>query len=116
MDPQDQYDKGLSMQPGSEEYSSLLNKMMAKLHHHNDDEEIDDLPLLEPAIGEAASQEAALDFKRTKKFVPTRYVPYCFVAGQHERRFRRLASQGTPRCAKPAADGDPRRVPCSPDR
>ena len=65
------------MQPGSEEYTSLLNKMMAALHHHNDDEEIDDLPLLEPAIGEVASKEAASDFKRTKKFVPTRCAPHC---------------------------------------
>ncbi|EKM53317.1 uncharacterized protein PHACADRAFT_99430 [Phanerochaete carnosa HHB-10118-sp] len=63
------------MQPGTEEYTSLLNRMMTSLHHHNDDEEIDDLPLLEPAIGEAASMEAAQDFKRTKKFVPTRAHP-----------------------------------------
>lgn len=62
------------MQPGTEEYTTLLARMMASLHHHNDDEEIDDLPLLEPAIGEDASRAAALDFKRTKKFVPTRCV------------------------------------------
>ena len=60
------------MQPGTHEYYALLNKMMASLHHHNDDEEVDDLPLLEPVIGEAASKEAALNFKRTKKFVPSR--------------------------------------------
>lgn len=60
------------MQPGSGAFHALLNKMMASLHHHNDDEEVDDLPLLEPAIGEAASKEAAQSFKRTKKFVPTR--------------------------------------------
>ena len=60
------------MQPGTEEYTTLLNRMMQSLHHHNDDEEIDDLPLLEPAIGESTSKEAAQDFKRTKKFVPTK--------------------------------------------
>lgn len=62
------------MQAGSPEFDSSLNKMMASLHHHNDDEEIDDLPLLEPIIGETASKEAAQSFKQTKKFVPTRYV------------------------------------------
>ena len=62
------------MQPGTAEFTSLLNKMMQSLHHHNDDEEIDDLPLLEPAIGETASKEAARSFKQTKKFVPTRCV------------------------------------------
>lgn len=70
------------MQPGSEEYTALLNQMMEKLHHHNDDEEIDDLPLLEPAIGEAGSKEAALSFKKTKKFVPTRCATfpwYCIM-------------------------------------
>ena len=48
---------------------------MASLHHHNDDEEIDDLPALEAVISQDATKEAALSFKRTKKFVPTRYVP-----------------------------------------
>ncbi len=56
------------------EFDSLLTKMMASLHHHNDDEEVEDLPLLEPAIGIQASKEAAQSFKKTKKFVPTRYV------------------------------------------
>ena len=60
------------LKPGTVEFDTLLNKMMASLHHHNDDEEIDDLPLLEPAIGQDASKAAAQDFKRTKKFVPTR--------------------------------------------
>jgi len=64
-----------SLQPGSSEFDALLNKTMASLHHHNDDEEIDDLPLLEPEIGEEGSKAAALSFKRTKKFVPTRAHP-----------------------------------------
>ena len=62
------------LEPGSEEFTNLLNRMMQQLHHHNDDEEIDDLPLLEPAIGEVASKEAAMTFKKTKKFVPTRFA------------------------------------------
>lgn len=50
---------------------------MVSLHHHNDDEEIEDLPLLEPEIGQEGSKEAAQSFKRTKKFVPTRYIRFC---------------------------------------
>lgn len=61
-----------SLKPGSEEYHSLVTKMMASLHHHNNDEEIKDLPALEIEIGDLASKEAALSFKKTKKFVPTR--------------------------------------------
>ncbi|OCH85967.1 hypothetical protein OBBRIDRAFT_797631 [Obba rivulosa] len=64
-----------SLAPGSAEYHSLLDQMMVSLHHHNDDEEIKDLPLLEPVIGEEASKEAALSFKKTKKLVPTRAHP-----------------------------------------
>ncbi|KAK7691560.1 hypothetical protein QCA50_004959 [Cerrena zonata] len=63
------------MQVSSAEFHELLTRMMADLHHHNDDEEIDDLPLLEPVIGETASKEAAQSFKQTKKFVPTRAHP-----------------------------------------
>lgn len=62
------------MQPGTAEFTALLDKMMESLHHHNDDEEVDDLPLLEPKIGEARSKQAAQEFKTTKKFVPTRFV------------------------------------------
>lgn len=60
------------MTPASPEYSALLKKVMDHLHEHNDSEEEKDLPLLEPLLGEAGSQAAALSFKRTKKFVPTR--------------------------------------------
>lgn len=45
---------------------------MAHLRPHNDSEEQEDLPLLEPKLGEKASKEAAAQFSRTKKFVPTR--------------------------------------------
>lgn len=61
-----------AMKPGSDEFHRLLSRMMVDLHRHNDDEEIDDLPLLEPAIGEQASRQSAQSFKTTKKFVPTR--------------------------------------------
>ncbi|KAL1941682.1 hypothetical protein VTO73DRAFT_7121 [Trametes versicolor] len=64
-----------SLQPGSSEYHSLITTMMESLHHHNDDEEIKDLPMLEPIIGEQASKDAALSFKKTKKLVPTRTHP-----------------------------------------
>ena len=60
------------LQPGTSEYHELITSMMESLHHHNDDEEIKDLPLLEPALGEEGSKEAALSFKKTKKLVPTR--------------------------------------------
>lgn len=63
-----------SLQPGSAEYHTLITTIMESLHHHNDDEEIKDLPLLEPIIGEQASKDAALSFKKTKKIVPTRSV------------------------------------------
>ncbi|KAI0777629.1 hypothetical protein BD413DRAFT_518407 [Trametes elegans] len=63
------------LQPGSEEYHRLITSVMESLHHHNDDEEIKDLPLLEPAIGEDASKEAAQSFKKTKRLVPTRTHP-----------------------------------------
>ncbi|OBZ77849.1 hypothetical protein A0H81_02232 [Grifola frondosa] len=64
-----------SLSPGSAEFDSVITKVMDALHHHNDDEEIKDLPLLEPAIGEEASEEAALSFKKTKKLAPTRAHP-----------------------------------------
>ncbi|KAI0674247.1 hypothetical protein C8Q78DRAFT_951912, partial [Trametes maxima] len=63
-----------SLKPGSEEYHALLTTVMESLHHHNDDEEIKDLPMLEPVIGESTSKEAAQSFKKTKKLVPTRRV------------------------------------------
>ncbi|KAI0646256.1 hypothetical protein C8Q79DRAFT_1000639 [Trametes meyenii] len=64
-----------TLKPRSEEYHVLLTTVMESLHHHNDDEEIKDLPMLEPVIGEDASKEAAKSFKKTKKLVPTRTHP-----------------------------------------
>ena len=66
-----------SLSPGTDEYHTLITRMMTALHHHNDDEEIKDLPLLEPAIGKEASKRAAQEFKTTKKLAPTRYTTYC---------------------------------------
>ncbi|KAH9945531.1 hypothetical protein B0H21DRAFT_744802 [Amylocystis lapponica] len=61
--------------PGSPAHHAALAEIMRALHHHNDDEEIKDLPLLERAIGQDASRDAALSFKKTKKLVPTRAHP-----------------------------------------
>ncbi|KAJ7230855.1 hypothetical protein B0H12DRAFT_1223511 [Mycena haematopus] len=64
-----------SMTPGTSEYDKIIERMMVALHQHNDEEEIKDLPLLEPHLGEHASQKAASQFSLTKKFVPTRSHP-----------------------------------------
>ncbi|KAI0090652.1 hypothetical protein BDY19DRAFT_887395 [Irpex rosettiformis] len=63
------------LKTGTQEFDGLLSRTMASLHHHNDDEEIDDLPDLEAVIGQDATKKAALNFKKTKKFVPTRTHP-----------------------------------------
>lgn len=63
-----------SLTPGTTEYDNIMERMMTSLHHHNDDEEIKDLPLLEPKLGEKDSKYAASQFSLTKKFVPTRSV------------------------------------------
>lgn len=63
-----------SLKPEHADYSALIEQIMVTLHPHNDDEEIKDLPLLESVIGERASKEAAVSFKKTKKIVPTRCV------------------------------------------
>ncbi|KAH8103296.1 hypothetical protein BXZ70DRAFT_888910 [Cristinia sonorae] len=64
-----------SLKPGTPEFHSLIERIMADLHHHNDDEEINDLPMLEPVLGDTGSKQAAQSFKTTKKFVPTRSHP-----------------------------------------
>jgi len=67
-----------SHKPGSQKHVSILKSVMELLRPHNDNEEQKDLPLLTKAIGEEASAEAAIRFKRTKKFAPTRFVfPFC---------------------------------------
>ena len=63
-----------SLTPGTLEYHDTITQVMEHLHSHNDSEEVEDLPLLEPILGEIESQEAAASFSRTKKFVPTRCV------------------------------------------
>ncbi|KAJ7603519.1 hypothetical protein DFH06DRAFT_987863 [Mycena polygramma] len=64
-----------SLTAGTDEFDQLLERMMASLHEHNNDEEVKDLPLLEPKIGDEASRNAASQFSLTKKFVPTRAHP-----------------------------------------
>lgn len=51
---------------------------MDHLRPHNESEENEDLPLLEKAISPEGSKEAAQSFKKTKKFVPTRYASQIF--------------------------------------
>ena len=64
------------MEPGTPAYDSLLDQVMQVLREHNNSEEIKDLPRLEPVIGSEKSAEAAASFKKTKKFVPTRWVSW----------------------------------------
>ncbi|KAG6919344.1 hypothetical protein DXG01_006891 [Tephrocybe rancida] len=64
-----------SCKPGTSEHEALLKSIMDHLHEHNDSEEQQDLPLLEPALGEEGSKSAAASFTRTKQFVPTRAHP-----------------------------------------
>jgi len=59
----------------SEQRATLLKDVMDHLHKHNDSEEQNDLPSLELKLGTEGSQKAAADFKRTKKFAPTRPHP-----------------------------------------
>jgi hypothetical protein len=61
-----------TLTPGTSEYDKIMERMMTSLHHHNDDEEVKDLPMLEPHLGEDGSKYAASQFSLTKKFVPTR--------------------------------------------
>lgn len=63
-----------SLSAGTDEHNNTLQRVMAHLKPHNDSEENNDLPPLEAALPEGASADAAARFKRTKKFVPTRYV------------------------------------------
>ncbi|KAF7292735.1 hypothetical protein MIND_01171800 [Mycena indigotica] len=67
-----------SLTPGTTAYDQVIDPMMVGLRHHNNDEETKDLPLLEPKLDyreEGISKNAATDFMRTKKFVPTRGHP-----------------------------------------
>ncbi|KAJ3518002.1 hypothetical protein NMY22_g13839 [Coprinellus aureogranulatus] len=52
-------------------YDALLKSIMDHLHEHNDSEEVNDLPQLFEKIGREGAEEAAREFKRTKKFAPT---------------------------------------------
>ncbi|KAJ3536011.1 hypothetical protein NMY22_g6222 [Coprinellus aureogranulatus] len=56
-----------SLSPGTPEYDALLKSIMDHLHEHNDSEEVNDLPQLFEKIGWEGAEEAAKEFKRTKK-------------------------------------------------
>lgn len=64
-----------SLSPGSDKYDDTMKAVMDHLKPHNDSEEREDLPMLEEKLGPEGSKEAALSFKRTKQFVPTRAHP-----------------------------------------
>ncbi|KAH7926594.1 hypothetical protein BV22DRAFT_1032733 [Leucogyrophana mollusca] len=64
-----------SLQAGTPDYDTTLGKVMSHLREHNDSEERQDLPALEEKLHPDHSQEAANQFERTKKFVPTRAHP-----------------------------------------
>jgi len=61
-----------SLTPGQADFHMTLAKVMEHLKPHNDSEEKNDLPQLETLIGAEGSKDAAAQFSRTKKFVPTR--------------------------------------------
>lgn len=71
--------------PGTPQYDSVLSDIMTHLRKHNDSEEREDLPLLEPSMGEDGSRQAALSFSRTKMFAPTRSAPvFCLFLVRDE--------------------------------
>ena len=61
---------------GTAAFDGLMKACHDHLKEHNDNEERDDLPMLEPKIGNEGSLSAAKRFTLTKKFVPTRYVGF----------------------------------------
>ncbi|KAJ3809122.1 hypothetical protein F5876DRAFT_89620 [Lentinula aff. lateritia] len=64
-----------SLTAGTTDYDTLMTQIMAHLRQHNDSEETQDLPRLEPKLGQEGSQHAAATFTKTKKFAPTRPHP-----------------------------------------
>ncbi|KAF8664215.1 hypothetical protein AX16_000778 [Volvariella volvacea WC 439] len=65
-----------TLKVGTDRYEQTITELMEHLRKHNTSEETEDLPMLEPKIGEEGSKHAAQSFKRTKKFVPTRAHPW----------------------------------------
>jgi hemerythrin superfamily protein len=71
-----------SLKVGTPEYDQTIAGLMKHLHEHNQSEEMQDLPPLEEVLRSKAadnatdpSKEAAVSFKRTKLFAPTRGHP-----------------------------------------
>lgn len=61
--------------PDSPNFSPLLEELMDNLHHHIEHEKNEDMPRLEKLLSREESQALALQFQRTKMFVPTRSHP-----------------------------------------
>ncbi|XRM43811.1 hypothetical protein ABZX51_006966 [Aspergillus tubingensis] len=63
------------LQPDDTDFIPTLQSLWANLEQHINEEESKDLPALEHAIGESASESMARSFGRTKNFIPTRSHP-----------------------------------------
>lgn len=64
-----------STPPSSPKFHPLLEELMQNLHHHIEHEKNEDMPRLEKLLSREESQALALQFQRTKNFVPTRSHP-----------------------------------------
>ncbi|GKZ36714.1 hypothetical protein AbraIFM66950_007889 [Aspergillus brasiliensis] len=63
------------LQPDDTEFIPTLKSLWANLEQHINEEESNDLPALEGALGDDASESMARSFGRTKNFIPTRSHP-----------------------------------------
>ncbi|GLA50802.1 hypothetical protein AnigIFM63604_007117 [Aspergillus niger] len=63
------------LQPDDTEFIPTLKSLWANLEQHIKEEESQDLPALESALGDSASESMARSFGRTKNFIPTRSHP-----------------------------------------
>lgn len=61
--------------PTSPKFNPLLEELMDNLHHHIEHEKNEDMPRTEKLLSREESQALALQFQRTKMFVPTRSHP-----------------------------------------
>jgi hemerythrin superfamily protein len=63
------------LQAGHQDFDSTLKQVIDHLRPHNDSEEQTDLPQLEAKMTTEDLEKAAADFRRTKRFAPTRPHP-----------------------------------------
>jgi len=61
--------------PDNPEFLPTIQSLFADLREHIEHEESNDLPLLEAGLDPQQSEELAINFQRTKHFVPTRSHP-----------------------------------------